>query len=203
MPWQPAYAQLSELKTYLRISDAVDDAELTVALNAASRSIDQYTGRQFGVISAAAPRYYTPIRYEGRYVVFIDDLMSTTNLVVKVNSEDGGSYDTTLVLNEDYYLKGANNAADARPWNQIIGRNYSLPLRTDSVEVTALWGWTSVPAEVKQAALIQAARFFKRKDAPFGIAGSPEFGSELRLLNRLDPDVQLLLDPLRKIWGAA
>lgn len=51
-----------------------------------------------------------------------------------------------------------------------------------------------VPGPVELACLIQASRWFKRKDAPFGIAGSPELGSELRLLSKLDPDVEVLLD---------
>jgi hypothetical protein len=50
-----------------------------------------------------------------------------------------------------------------------------------------------VPASVKLAALLQATRLFKRKEAPFGVAGSLELGSELRLLAKLDPDVEMLL----------
>lgn len=59
-----------------------------------------------------------------------------------------------------------------------------------------------VPDVIQMATLLQAARFFKRKGAPFGIAGSPEMGSELRLLSRLDPDVELMLFGQRRIWGA-
>ncbi len=50
-----------------------------------------------------------------------------------------------------------------------------------------------VPAMIKQACLIQMARWFKRQDSPFGVLGSPEFGNYTRLLNRLDPDVEVLL----------
>jgi hypothetical protein len=56
---------------------------------------------------------------------------------------------------------------------------------------------------VKQACLIQTARWFKRQDAPFGVLGSPEFGNYTRLQAALDPDVQMMLsghgDRLR--WG--
>jgi hypothetical protein len=50
-----------------------------------------------------------------------------------------------------------------------------------------------VPAAVKLATEIQAERFFKRRDAPFGVVGSAEFGNFARLLNKLDPDVELLI----------
>lgn len=60
----------------------------------------------------------------------------------------------------------------------------------------------TVPAAVRMGTLIQAARFFKRKDSPFGIAGSPEMGNETRLLSRLDPDVALLVSTERNWWGA-
>ena len=54
----------------------------------------------------------------------------------------------------------------------------------------------SPPDAVKDACLIQAARFFSRRTSPHGIAGSPESG-ELRLLNSLDVDVQQLLAGVR------
>lgn len=51
-----------------------------------------------------------------------------------------------------------------------------------------------VPSSIKLAAQLQAARWYKRQDAPYGVLGSPEFGNYTRLLAQLDPDVQLLLD---------
>lgn len=50
-----------------------------------------------------------------------------------------------------------------------------------------------VPSTIKLATLMQAGRWAKRRDAPFGIAGSPETGSEMRLLAKLDPDVEVML----------
>ena len=52
-----------------------------------------------------------------------------------------------------------------------------------------------LPAVVRQAGLIQAARFFKRDAAPLGIAtvGTIDGGQGMRLLSRLDPDVEVLL----------
>ena len=41
---------------------------------------------------------------------------------------------------------------------------------------------------------------FLRRQSPFGIAGSPELGT-VRLLAKLDADVEALIKPLRKFSG--
>jgi hypothetical protein len=198
--WASSYATLAELKGSIGVTDVDDDTELTYALSAASRLIDDYTGRQFGALAAAVPRYYEAF-YDiesRRWMARIDDLMVTTDLVVR--TDDGTeTYPTTLVIDTDFRLQPYNAPADGRPWTAIVAstsNTFSRDLR--SVEVTARWGWAAVPAVVTQACLIQAGRLFKRKDAPFGVAGSPELGSELRLLDRIDPDVAVLLSGLRR-----
>lgn len=205
MAWQPSYATAAQLKGLLGITGATDDTALGFALTAASRAIDHHCNRQFGKLDAAAPRYYEA-RWDAdrcRYVVDIEDLMSTTNLVVK--TDDGtDTFDTTLTLNDDYRLAPYNAAADVRPWTSIVAASgVALPTRERCLEVTALWGWAAVPGEVLQACLLQAGRIFKRKDAPFGILGSPQTGSEIRLLSKLDPDVAVLLSSVVRWWGAA
>ena len=60
-----------------------------------------------------------------------------------------------------------------------------------------------VPKAIKLACQIQASRWFKRQDAPFGVLGSPEFGNYTRLLSKLDPDVEFMLNGHgeRLAWG--
>lgn len=59
-----------------------------------------------------------------------------------------------------------------------------------------------IPAAITYACILQAARLVKRKDAIFGVLGSPEMGGEIRLLAKLDPDVQVLVRPYKRWWGA-
>ena len=40
-----------------------------------------------------------------------------------------------------------------------------------------------------------------RKGSPYGIAGSPDLGSELRLLAKLDADVAVLLRSFVRMWA--
>ena len=86
--------------------------------------------------------------------------------------------------------------------------------RAERAVVASKWtptGWTLAvpvrladtagPLTIASACRLQAARLAKRRDAPFGIAGSAEFGSELRLLSSLDPDVRILCAPFVEWTG--
>jgi hypothetical protein len=60
----------------------------------------------------------------------------------------------------------------------------------------------AVPDGVVLACLLQASRWYKRRDAPFGIAGSDLMGAAMRLAAKVDPDVAVLLSTYRRHWGA-
>lgn len=209
MAWAPDYCTTAELKSHLRITDTDDDTLLAIAITAASRAVDHACNRQFGLTDPAAARYYTydngkletALPYTCRQMIEIDDLMTTTSLVVKVDRDDDGTFEETLTVDTDFRLFPWNAAANGRPWTHIVLLAHeSFPTTPRSVEVTAKWGWSAVPSLVKQAALIQAARFFSRRNSPYGIAGSPEMGSEMRLLARLDPDVAQMLGTVVRPW---
>lgn len=193
MAWKPDYITSAELKSYLRIFDTVDDAEIAVAVTAASRAIDDHCNRQFGKVDAAEERLYTarPDYERGRWVVDIDDLMTATGLVVTI-----AGVATTAFTKEP-----VNAAPKTRPWTRLVVDSDSPVTPTGDpyeVSATAVWGWTAVPVAVKQAARLQGSRFHSRRDSPYGIAGSPDQGSELRLLSRVDPDVGVSLRDYRR-----
>jgi hypothetical protein len=188
MAWQPDYVTSAELKSYTDIDDTDDDVQITIAVATASRAIDEHCNRQFGVVAAAEERVYTAQARtdRGRWVIAVDDFMSVTSLAVEV---DGDALTA-------YTKEPRNAAAEGRPWTRLVVDEDSAVLPTGTeyeIAVTALWGWSAVPTPVKQAALLQAQRFLVRRKSPFGVAGSPELGNELRLLARLDPDVAVSL----------
>lgn len=200
MAWAPDYATTSELKGMLGIPSATTtyDTELALVISAASRAIDHAADRQFGVLSAAAARVYTPRTFTGGRRVIMDDLMTTTDLVVKADDDGDGVYERTITSAE-YRLFPWNAAADGMPWTILFPEwGTVFPACERSMEITAKWGWTEVPDVVHQACLTQAGRLFKRRDAPFGVAGSLQDGSEIRLLSRLDPDVAVLIASVRR-----
>lgn len=193
MAWAPDYVTSTDLAGYLRIDDLDDDVEAALAITAASRAVDETTNRQFGLIDAPEARIYTarPDYDRGFWVVDVDDLQTVTGLVVTVDGE-------TLTT---YVKEPVNAASKARPWTRLaFTADSELTPSGDrhEISVTARWGWTSVPVPVQQATLLQASRLFKRRDAPFGVAGSPEMGSELRLLAKVDPDVAVTLRGLSR-----
>lgn len=198
MSWAPDYATALELASYLRIGDTNDDTELSLALTSASRSVDARTNRQFGAVSPVEARTYTAEwdRRRRRWIVPIDDVQDTTGLTVTV---DAGTI-------TDYTLWPVNAAAKGRPYEVLVVNPTSSvdPNGTlDEVSISALWGWSAVPDAVKQATLLQASRFYTRRFSPYGVAGSPSDGSEMRLLAKVDPDVAVMLTPYVRWWAAA
>lgn len=203
----PDYATSAQLKAQLRIEDTADDLEIARAVTAASRAIDHACNRQFGLNGSAVARVYAGdcTRIDGRPAIAIFDVMTTSGLVVKIDQGDDGTHETTLTLNTDFHLWPYNAGGDLKPWTHIVftAQAQAYPSGVpQEVQVTANWGWTTVPTIVEQACLIQASRFFVRRDSTYGVAGSPEVGSEVRLLDRLDSDVAMMLRAVKRPWGA-
>jgi hypothetical protein len=175
------------------------------ACETASRSVDRICNRQFGQLDTPQARTYTAQWHRDlcRWVIDIDDLMTVTGLLVDVDSDGNGTYDQSITTG--YELTPINAAADGRPWTRIEVRPDSAVKpngRRHGVRVTAKFGWMAVPQPVKQASLIQAARLFARRHAPFGVVGNPEV-SEMRLLEKLDVDLVTSVKPYIRVWGCA
>lgn len=207
-----SYATLSDLKTFVGIptGDTQDDVALQLALDSSTNQIDGWCGQSFG-ITTQTRTYMAPYRLDP--LELDAPLASTSGLSVTADTNGDGTFDQTWTLNTDFRLEPTNAAykTPPAPWTRItpLGTLWwpilpYPPYRRPSVQVTGSFGWPgSVPQAVKLANLIQASRLFKRKDAPFGVAGSVEFGSEMRLLNELDRDAQNLLAPYRRKWWVA
>ena len=203
--WAPDYATLTQAREYVtRHSSTVDDEFLALDLTAASRAVDRATGRQFGLIDAAGERFYTPYfdRRRARWVIDFDDLQTTVGFDPQLQDVDG----VDLGAIDDYVLEPRNAPAKGRPWERLVVRPTSTYVPTglrDQAAFTARWGWTTVPDAIVQATLLQTNRFQARRGSPYGIAGSPDQGSEMRLMARLDPDVAVAIGSYRRWWAAA
>lgn len=195
MAWAPDYADTTALRAFVRLTDDQDDDQVALAIATASRAIDRATHRQFGLVAAPEARYYTA-RYDAvhrRWCTEVDDLMDDTALAVAVDTAGDGTYAGAVTA---HALRPVNAAAKGRPWTSLLVRPGSAvqPSTLDAgVQITARWGWSAVPAPITQACLLQASRLLARRDSPYGVAGSPEAGAEVRLLARVDPDVEVAL----------
>jgi hypothetical protein len=138
---------------------------------------------------------------------YIDDLSALVygedDDAVLVKTDDGtGTFSTTLASTGYQFLQEQPDG----PYTKIRALGGSFPTayaygRAHTLQITGVWGWPSVPDDVKYAALIEASRLFHRKDSPQGVAGFGEFGS-IRV-SRSDADVNALLAPYVIEFGIA
>ena len=190
------YCTLNEVKASLRIpvSDTIDDDLLELAIESASRDIDQATERQF--FPTDTHRFFTP---RNSLVCEIDDVSSLTS--IKTSTAADGTYDTTW-SESDYQLEPLNGIAGGMvvPFDSLraVGDFYwpSSGLEV-TVRVEGTFGFASAPIAIKQATVLLASRLFKRNDSPGGVMGFGDIG--VVRVSKFDPDIERLINPYRKI----
>jgi hypothetical protein len=177
------YATLTQIKAYMSISDNTDNDLLEDLVESASRSIDRIANRRFYLDATASARLY---RAYSDIFVYVDDIGTTSSLVVQTDSNGNGTYAKTLTLNQDYILDPLTASSLNRPFTQLtmVSNTETWPIfpgltqngLRPGVQVTARWGWPSVPDDINMACLILTADLYKRKDAPGGILGLGDLG---------------------------
>lgn len=210
------YVTVANLRAYMGDPSGTADAgPLASAVTAASRRIDSLCLRSFGVDGSPTVKYFAPTcPYE---LDFRDcdgqtwDLSTAAGLIVQTDTGYDGTYATTLTNGTHFFLNPINQSQFGVPgWPytslQLLSQaSATLPMPATgykpTVKITGTWGWAAVPADVTQACYVLAESIYKRKDAPFGVAGNGAFG-EIRV--REDPLVLQLLEPfvLMERWVA-
>jgi hypothetical protein len=197
------YATLADVKAALRVTDNFDDGLLEISIEAASRQIDGFCERVF--TQSTATRIYRPT---DAFTVDIDDLQTLTTL--KTDSNGDGTFDVTWA-GTDYQLNPLNGISGGirSPYTQIkaVGQ-YLFPIyeprnvnaNEASVQITGVWGFSTIPTAVKQATIILSMRQFKRYDSPTGVMGFGDLG--VMRVGAVDPDIQALLMPFRRMFLA-
>jgi hypothetical protein len=182
-----SYATLAQLKARLGgVSGAGEDAALTNALAVASRGIDKFCHRSFDTAALVSARVYDiadrasgPAILSSKVAV-VDDFHTVTGLVIKTDTSGDGTFATTWA-STDYQLEPLNQLHDGEWWPyyriRAVG-SYTFSTTSDRapLQVTAAWGWQAVPESVAEACLIVAEEIYRMKDAPFGVAGSDQWG---------------------------
>lgn len=205
MALYPQYASADDLAEWLGVDE---DPQLELVVEAASRAIDKACNRQFGLAGAAESRWYKAEYHRDRWLIPIDDLMTTNDLTIEVDNDQDGTPEAEITA---YKLTPVNAAANGRPWTRIE----VLPSSTvkpnglrNGVRVSARWGWTNVPSAIKYATLVQAARFHDRRHNIGGTLTSQQIddvsmGWAASANHDLDCDVLASIAPYRKLWAAA
>jgi len=225
-----AYVELDEFKDVVRDQLVGHDSEYIRAINAASRQIDDYCGRYFYQTGLLAKTY----KAGAVDLLFTADIASTTGLIVKIDQDSDGTYETTWTLGTHYQLGPVDNMDGILPYEYIealpagsfpveginvvtpviSSANYARRSRARRIQVTAHWGFASIPENVKMGTIIASVDHFKAKDlthvtATYGIdvrvardATPGNFGRSIKF-NRLrapslNPEVEALVSSFRK-----
>lgn len=197
------YATLQDVKAAARITDTIDDGLLETAIESSSRDIDAYTERVFFNTGATAvTRVYIP---ENIYLLETDDIISVSS--IKSDTTGEGGFDLTWTTS-DYQLEPLNGIAGGitTPFTRIraIGSKLwpiyeprDINAGQASVQIVARFGFSSIPSAIKQATILASLRAYKRYESPTGVLGFSDVG--VVRIGRLDPDVERLIQPYRKL----
>jgi hypothetical protein len=197
------YCTLAEARAQIGITvtaDTTDDTVIEARVEAISRTIDALTGRRFYRNGTDEVRYYTS---DSPYVLECpDDIGSITTL--KTDDDGDRTYEHTWAAT-DFDLMPYNASLDSKPYTWIETTpdgDYVFPSTPKGVQITGKFGYAaSTPPAIKAACLLATQKLFKRKDAPFGVEAGGDLG--IMTLMKTDPDLQSLLTPFIRNWGAA
>jgi hypothetical protein len=191
------YALLEDVKDALRITDDVDDLVLAGVVESASRAIDKYCDRYFGQTGTQAAPVHRLYRARSQQVM-IDDLVTLTDVGV----EYSGFAETFSSLGANSVLKQPVNADTenpTRPFTSLLAKPGTvLPPPPGWVRVTGVWGWPTVPPQIRDACVLQTVRLFKSRDVPLGVMGGADMMGAIRLPGGLHPDARQLCEPFRR-----
>lgn len=187
------YCALTDVKAALRMgtADTTDDALLDLAIESASRLVDDVCDRVFYASGTGVTRDFAPATWS---YCPTDDLISISS--VSIDADADGTYEDDWTAS-DYRTFPANNLAGGRAWPTTglfaIEDKRFYPYRDElTVRVVGNYGFAAtVPTDVKNATVLLALRQFKRYDSPLGVAGFGDMGAVR--VSRIDPDVDAML----------
>lgn len=185
------YITVEYLRAALRLGEANTkfDYQLGVAISSASRQIDEHCHERFWLDDAPTPRLFEA---HDPYRLMTPPYATTTGLVVEIDRDGDGTYETTWAAGVDFYAqpydpepgfpyRGIKVVRAALPTLTPYGVDYPYTSAagygpgawTDRprVRITARWGWPEVPDQVVQATAILATDHYKSKDVTDGQAG--------------------------------
>ena len=191
------YVTAAQLKATLAIGTTYADADVSTAVEAASRAVDGYCGLPPGMFAAATQtRYYSPAACDTE--LSIDPLNTLTTL--KIDTDGNGTWETTWTSGTEFQLEPVNAATDAVPYNNVrilwqSGATFSGYQK--GVQISGSFGWATTPGAVTQATTILAGKLLKRaRETPYGILVVAGDAVTAARLGRIDHDVAFLLDNL-------
>jgi len=214
------YVSTAELKAAMPDTtwSTTYDSEFARLATAASRIIDRLTGRKPGAyyVDADETRYFDGRvgfnwnRARQNYTAFSEERMlwigelaaAPTSVSMTVDTPRSGNFTAlayTTLTSGDYFMRPYNALDDGLPYNEIAldpyNGTYALWYPWEQVvQVVGKFGYSAtVPADIKQATIIQAVRMFKRGQQSYKDTGGIVELGQMTYTSEIDPDVKAIL----------
>jgi hypothetical protein len=186
------YCTLAEVKAASRFTTNEYDTMLENLIEGASRRIDGHCGRFFYQVPNTAISFFAT----SEFVCALPD-MASSNITVKTDEDSDGVFETTWTAAQ-YRLEPLDAVLQSRPYNRIATtglRTFPMPTypRLPALQITATWGWSAVPEDVREACILLSMRMFSRHNSALGVAGFGDMGAVT--VRTVDPDVRDALEP--------
>ena len=187
------YCTVSDVKDYLDIEGADDDALLNDLIERALKAIDSHTRRTFEDPGADVTRNFTVGEdSQGLDLLFDDDIYSITT--VKTDA-DG----TPRTITSGNYITMPRNKT---PYYgiKILGSSNEYWDYTDDpeggIEIAGRWAYSeSAPDDIVQACARWAAFLYRQRDAQVWITTAIPDAGVIQIPAGIPTDVKLLLEP--------
>lgn len=186
---------IGRVKVWLGQTDPSNDPQLQQLTTAASAAVMAYCQREFAPISTGVTRTF-PLLGDG-YIRFGGwDLQTATQ--VQIDTDTAST--PTTIPDTQYQLGPVSKPNGVYTMlrfytfsvGPILRQAMGIPRQ---VAVTGTWGWPSIPADVEQACIIAASKWFKRDQVSYSNelpVPAPSDGLNLPL------DARVLLAPYRR-----
>lgn len=193
---------LASVREFLRLSDSTQtdmDALLTTFVGQASKAIHKYTGREFAPLSTASQQRIFAYRGGGRLYFTPYDLSAATLVQIDTDTDTA----TTLTADDDYFLFPRNAIDGVYEYMELRGFEPAARMSGNAVKpwrevtITGTWGFSAVPADVKTAANMLVAFWYRQHSALSGVDLAGE-GDRFGPVN-LPSGVMQLLAPYRVV----
>lgn len=200
-----AYTTATAIKAHANISDTNADSRLGAIATAVCELVEGYIGGPVGDGGTAARTF--DVEYRTKRIHIRHGIRPGTSPVVEYATSTGGSY-TTITSGQYVWRPASWDVPTGWPRFDLILIDSSTPSNFstgyDTVRVTpgtadGGWGWSAIPADLSQVALIAGLRMFQSSQSGEVLSiGSTDFGAAIvRFLP--EPEYQMVLDRFRNV----
>jgi len=190
-----AYCGVEELKEYLGVTGATDDAMLLTLLAAAQRTIDSYCARTFEATADTVRTFDSQCDVDGYTLTVDSDLCAITSIVNGDGTTISNSHYVTEPRNETPYYAIRLKASAGKVWTSTVSGDSE-----NAITVTGKWAYsTSAPSDIAHVCKRLAAYIYRQKDNAGDLDRAVIAGNSTILPAQIPSDIRLMLTPYKRL----